>query len=119
MKMKSNCIFLSRLNISQHLGHFPSPLQWKHPECVRLAAQRAQPSTFLPRFLRLVFLLLGLAIQGNSKPAFQSFLSITPLPLPLLSQRNGGHLAVLEMMVSILTAFDLNFFPIKMFDYFK
>lgn len=117
--MKSNCTFLSRLNIPKHLGHFPSPLQWKHPERVRLAAQRAQSSTFLPRFLTLVFMLLLLAIQGTSEPAFQSFLSITPLPLPLLSQGNRGHLAVLEMMVSVLTAFDLNFFPIKMFDYFK
>ncbi|KAF2978259.1 hypothetical protein EK904_000593 [Melospiza melodia maxima] len=55
MKIKSNCMFLSRLNISKHLGHFPSSLQWKCPECVRLVAQSAKSSTFLPRFLRLLF----------------------------------------------------------------
>lgn len=48
MKIKSNCMFLSRLNISKHLGHFPSSLQWKCPECVRLVAQSAKSSTFLP-----------------------------------------------------------------------
>lgn len=63
MKMKSNCIFF--LNISKHLSHFPSSLQWKHPQCVRLAAQSAKSSTFLPRLLRLVFFLLVLAIKDT------------------------------------------------------
>lgn len=67
MNIKSNCMSLSRLNISKHLGHFPSFFQCIYSELVRLADQSVKLCTFLPLFLRLVFLLLIWAIQDISE----------------------------------------------------
>lgn len=84
MNMKSNCMFLSRLNISKHLGHFPRFVQGIYSEFVRLADRSVTFCTSLLLLLSLVILLLIWADRDVSElsPVFSpSLLYCSPCSL--------------------------------------